>query len=355
MEDEKRENFEENFSNKPQESNDEKPQIQLDEKKPSKPSILNNIPKHNWAITTYIFGILTVFLLVSSFTGGITGNAINENVAGEKLVGYFNNVTGGGVELVEVTDIGNLYEVTVSYEEQDIPVYITKDGDYLVSGAVLLSELEGESQVESEPVSTDVPKSDKPLVELFIMTHCPYGTQAEKGMIPVLELLEKNIEGDIKFVHYFMHAPEEDETPRQICIREEQSEKYIPYLRCFLEGDGNADATGYIANGNDPATCIARVNIDQSKLNDCIANRAEDYYAEDSALSEGYGVGGSPTLVVNGVIVSSARSSSAYLETICSAFNNAPSECDEILDSSSPSPGFGWEIPDTNAATGAQC
>ena len=46
--------------------------------------------------------------------------------------------------------------------------------------------------------STTVPKSDKPLVELFVMAYCPYGTQAEKGLIPVIELLGDKIDASIK-------------------------------------------------------------------------------------------------------------------------------------------------------------
>jgi hypothetical protein len=279
--------------------------------------------------------------------GSVTGNVIAGEDAGVILTEHLNVLTGGGVEYVSNEDIGSLYQVTVSYEDQEIPVFITKDGEYFVQGAVPIT---GDVVAPTDaPIQTDTPtqqpvevtKSDKPEVELFIMTHCPYGTQAEKGMIPALELLGNKIDGDIRFVHYFMHDPEEVETPIQVCIREEQSSKYLDYLKCFLE-DGDSDR------------CLAETNIDDTKLNKCVADSADGYYASDSGLSEGYGVRGSPTLVINGQIVSSGRDSASYLNAICSAFNEEPAECTEALSSASPSPGFGYEVS-SGSNSAAQC
>lgn len=59
------------------------------------------------------------------------------------------------------------------------------------------------------------------------------------------------------------------------------------------------------------------------------------------ADNEKYGVAGSPTLVINGQEVSSGRDAASLLSTICTAFNNAPSECQTDLPSEQPTPGFG--------------
>jgi hypothetical protein len=138
-----------------------------------------------------------------------------------------------------------------------------------------------------------------------------------------------------------LHDPEEDETPIQVCLREEQGDKYNAYLKEFLV-DGDSERARQA------------VGINEAELSDCIANNADDYYATDSELSEGYGVRGSPTLVVNGVIADSGRSADAYLNTICGAFNDAPDECADLdLDDASPSPGFGYGT--TSGVAQAQC
>jgi len=140
---------------------------------------------------------------------------------------------------------------------------------------------------------------------------------------------------------------EEVETPRQVCIREEKSDKFILYLECFLGGEsGTVD---------EALACEEEVGIDSAKLTECISSgRAEEYYAVDSELSEAYGVRGSPTLVVNGQIAQAGRSSQAYLDVACSAFNDVPEECGLIeVESANPTPGFGYGT--TSASTAAQC
>jgi len=207
----------------------------------------------------------------------------------------------------------------------------------------------------------DVVKSDKPVVELFIMSHCPYGTQAEKGILPVVNLLGDKIDFELKFVYYAMHGQKElDEQLKQVCIQEEQNAKFNDYLACFLE-DGNTER------------CLTKVGINTAKMEACVTKtdvqfQVNELFGDQSTWlsgkyplfnvhkteNEAYGVGGSPTLVINGEQASSARSPAAYLATVCAAFNEAPKECtdSEGVSAETYSPGFGYEI---GAATAASC
>ena len=96
-------------------------------------------------------------------------------------------------------------------------------------------------------------------------------------------------------------------------------------------------------------------NVDVAKMNECISSgKGEEYYNVDKALSESYGVRGSPTLVINGIVVQSGRDATSYLSAICSAFNNVPEECGTLtLSSTSPSPMWGWD--ESGSDTQAQC
>jgi protein-disulfide isomerase len=298
--------------------------------------------KNPWILSTVVLGIFVVLLVIGSFGSIPTGNSISESDAGKIIVNFAQEQTGQPIELDSVTETAGIYEVNIIFQNQTIPLYLTKDGENLIQGLTPLSSIPSPQDQEAEKAPIDVPKTDKPTVELFVMTHCPYGTQAEKGYIPAILELGNNIDASVKFVHYFLHEPENAETPKQICIREEQASKYNTYLKCFLE-DGDSDR------------CITEAKIDEDKLNDCIDNgNADKYYASDSELSQGYGVQGSPTLVVNGVIVQSGRSADAYFKTICSAFNSVPAICGTAsLDSASPSPGFGYGT--TSGIANAQC
>jgi glutaredoxin len=237
-------------------------------------------------------------------------------------------------------------------------VYITKDGVSLF----LSQPVDTTEEIEIptvQPAQQDIPKSDKPEVELFVMSYCPYGTQAEKGIIPAVRALGGNIDFKVRFVYYAMHGEKEvTEQTRQYCIQEEQNDKLLDYLACFL-GDGESEP------------CLTEANIDTAKLDLCVEAADSEFeitanledeekwlngrypkFNTDADLNSEYGVSGSPTLVINGNKVSSSRDSASYLATICSAFNEAPEACSEELSSATPSAGFGYS---EGVATDAQC
>ena len=315
---------------------------------------VGKVKKNPWMGSTIGLGVLCLVLLIVSFSGGMTGNAISESDMENLALDFFNtklSQSPGTFESIE--EVSGVYAVNVAYDGQTVPLYFTKDGNWIAQGGELMpisdekpsnAGSDTNPDAGSDAPAPDVVKSDKPKVELFVMTHCPYGTQAEKGMVPVLDLLGDKIDGDIKFVHYFMHegpGEEPDETPIQVCLREEQSDKYLDYLTCFLE-DGSSER------------CLDATGGNKGLLNSCVENKAADYYATDSEESQAAGVRGSPTLVINDAIVQAGRDSASYLQAVCAAFNDAPSECEEVLSSASPSPGFGGgSASGSNSA--AQC
>lgn len=244
-----------------------------------------------------------------------------------------------------VTDEGDVYNINLDVGGQNYTSYMSKDGSKFFQSGINMATFAEEKKTQavapadnaSAPApAANAPKSDKPKVELFVMTYCPYGLQAEKGILPAFAALGDKIDAKIRFVHYFMHGDkEEQETYNQVCIRDEQAAKYDSYLNCFtIEGDS--------------AKCVAQAGVDGNKLKSCVASKAKDIYKADSALSNQYGVGGSPTLVINGAQSGAGRDSASYLTGICAAFNNAPAECSKQLSSAAPAAGFG-----AGAASGA--
>jgi len=299
----------------------------------SKPNLstTEKFRENPWVLSTIVLGVVVIIFLLSSFgiTGNITGSTISGSKAGQ-IVSDFASSQGVTMDIIDVKTSGDLYEIVGSINGMESSFYLTKDGKNFISNLIPIGF--------EEENSNEIPKTDIPVVELFVMTHCPYGAQAEKGLIPVIELLGDAIDAKIRFVHYFMHEPEETETPRQVCIREEQPEKWYDYLKCFLE-DGDAER------------CIVEAGVDKEMADQCvIEGRAEGYYDEDSDLSKEYGVGGSPTLIINGVQSNAGRDAVSYLDGICKAMKNPSELCGTNLSSTSPSPGFGYgEGSDTNA------
>jgi len=193
-------------------------------------------------------------------------------------------------------------------------------------------------------------KSDKPKVELFVMSYCPFGTQAEKGILWAVNTLKDKIDFDVKFVNYAMHGKKEiDENNLQYCIQKTEPSKYNAYLTCFLKAWNSQE-------------CIKQAKLDMKKENACIENVKKQFKTEENfnnkaswisgqfpkyivydELNKKYGVQGSPTLVINGVKVQPAnRSPQAYLQIICSAFTNPPAECQKQISNQAYDPMWGW-------------
>ncbi|MEK7212883.1 MAG: hypothetical protein AAB678_00395 [Patescibacteria group bacterium] len=211
------------------------------------------------------------------------------------------------------------------------------------------------NQQDATPPATAVTKTDRPKAELFVMSYCPYGLQMEKAFLPAWELLKNKADFSIKFVSYAMHGLKElEENTRQYCLAKNFSAKFIPYLKCFTGKD-------------DYKACLTEAGVSESSLASCVNDTNKKFgildkyndqstwlsgrfpqYPVNADLNQTYGVQGSPTLILNGVEVSSARTPEAVKQLICSGFVSPPAECSQTLSAAAVGPGFG----NTAAASG---
>jgi hypothetical protein len=128
-----------------------------------KESVNNNL----WKISTIILAVIVLILLMTYFNGKDTSE-LSGVLAGEKVVKYLNSKTGGGVEYVSNEDIGNLYQVTVKFQNQNIPVFISKDGKYFIQGAIPIT-INAQEMVQNsfqEQPSQNISESNKSKAEL---------------------------------------------------------------------------------------------------------------------------------------------------------------------------------------------
>jgi len=297
-----------------------------------------------------ITGLLVSLVLTGCTLGKSGAKALKPDEAKTKSLEFIqkNLVSPGtSVEVSEITLEGDLYKLKVNLKNgdqtQEVESYMSKDGTKFFPQVLDVEKIEKESataggeETANQTGGQTIPKSDKPVVEIFVMSYCPYGTQIEKGILPVVEKLGNKIDFQLKFCSYTMHGAEEvEENTRQYCINTEQSDKFSAYLNCFL-ADG------------DSAKCLGQTGVDSQKLSACVSATNAKYkidsnstdYSIYKADNEKYGVSGSPTLVINGVTADSQRDSASLLKTICSAFNNQPEECQAQLSATAPSSGFG--------------
>ena len=84
-------------------------------------SLIDKARQNPWMVSTIGLAVLVIVMFVVNF-GGVTGNVVSEDVAGENLVEYLNTIADSEVTLVDVQDLGNMYLVTVEYQDQEVPV-----------------------------------------------------------------------------------------------------------------------------------------------------------------------------------------------------------------------------------------
>lgn len=300
-------------------------------------------------------GLFILLVIVSymafSNNGDSVGTTIDKSEVNNYMETQLTKLFAGRatVAVSSVSEEKGMYVVNMTINgdsgEEQVTTYVTKDGQYMFLQPLDLQNIpDGLDQAPQQ--TTEVTKTDKPKVELFIMSYCPYGLQAEKAMLPVMSLLKDDAEMSIRFVSYAMHGEEEVyENLRQYCIQEQDQNEFIKYLTCFVEKD-------------DYNACLANVNIDEDKLKTCMddtdtmfsisanLNNQSTWIGRyppfniDKTLNDLYGVQGSPTLVINGAQVNVNRSPEAYKIAVCNAFNVMPDVCSTTLSTSATAPGF---------------
>lgn len=319
-----------------------------------------------------IFGVVAIAALAVIALGAYSlsqRHVLKPNAIKVVLESYINaNLMSPGAtaKINSITKENGLYKVMVDIGgAQAVESYATLDGKLFFPQAMKIGEATAATganatQAAAPVTPENLPKNDKPVVELFVMSYCPYGTQIEKGILPVVATLGNKINFAIKFNDYAMHGEKElDENLVQYCIQKEQTAKYSNYLTCFLKDSSQS------------AACVNSSNVDKDKLDACIAKTDKTYSVKDNFKNNvdfrgtfagfnvqkednaKYSVGGSPTLIINGKETQSGRDSASLLKTICAAFTNQPKECQTTLSSATPAPGFGEGTAAPAASGGA--
>jgi len=291
-------------------------------------------------------------------------NLLSPQEAAQKAINYINeNLVEKGVvvSLVDVVEENGLYKFRLKMGEQEFVSYVTKDGKILFpeEGIDIEEKLTQEETPPEETPKTyeDIKKSDEPLLEAFVVSECPFGTQMQR----ILNEIVKNISSlanNIK-VEYIgsiqgdkitsMHGdPEAQENLRQICLKEEQPDKYWNYIDCHIK---KGEVEG----------CLTATGIDEAKLSNCVTDSSKGlkYAKEDFDAQEKYKVTGSPSLFLNGEKVSEfdfgGRTAEAVKTLLCYGFKTEPGACSQKLTEASAATGFSETYSQSSGSSGGSC
>jgi hypothetical protein len=306
------------------------------------------VRKSPWLVSTFILGILVVILLVTTFSGTVlTGNVVSKDKAADNLISFLNANIDPSITLINVTEKAGLYLVTVDYQGQSVPVYMTKDGSHYTT--TLVPMVISDKTIDTQ--SAEVPKTEKPSVELYVFTYCPYGLQMEKAMIPVAKLLGDKIDFKIRQIGAMHGDFEKVEAQRQLCIEKNYPAKFLDYVLAFAEDTSCSDgATACVTTKVN--ALYTKLGIDVSKINSCMTSEGQALYDAEVSNAESKGASGSPIVLINGVLSDvSSRSPEAVKGAICAAFSTVPTQCSQQLSTTSASAGFGSGAGASSAAS----
>ncbi len=310
------------------------------------------------SLTFILGGIASVLLVIVLYQNLGSLNVVPLNKAGEQTLDFIkDNLAAPGTEftLVGAEEENGLYEVKFEVMGQEETAYVTRNGKYLFFQPI--------DMLPPEP--KEFTKTDKPKVDLFVMTFCPFGNQAEEMIIPVAELLGDKVDIELHYIIYnnyatgypdycldpektfcSMHGIQEvNQGIRELCLQKYQKDKLWDFVKVI-----NAQSTSEDVDAKWEAVA-QDIGIDTDKIKTCQQEEGvalltqelnlteQEYPVQDPSSHQGKEsekIAGSPTLLINGMISDGTRSVAGYQESICSAFIEPPEECEQILNIDTP-------------------
>ncbi|MDX1920512.1 MAG: thioredoxin domain-containing protein [Candidatus Caenarcaniphilales bacterium] len=296
-----------------------------------------------------------IFVMAASVISGGCGMTVSADDAGKRAQEYLTkHILKDGVksEISQVKDENGFYTVALKVvkdgEQVDkVKVYVTKDGENLSLGPIFnMKTAPPTAEQAQEEKLKDIPKKDKPSIELFVMSGCPFGLQAEAGFLPVMKLLGDKVDFTPRYVIFSnyqgggpeycldkenkfcsMHGVvEAQEDVRQICIWNEQKPKWWDYIEKF-----NKDCQIDSKTTECSKKVASAVGVDFAKVESCVKSKGNALLATEVERNKKFDVAGSPTIIINDTLYEGGRSPNNILTAICNGFNTKPAECNQKI------------------------
>jgi len=222
--------------------------------------------------------------------------------------------------------------------------------------SVLSAQEVSTSDTAQTPSAIVSNKTEKPVVELFVMSFCPYGNLAEDTMYPIVKLLADKIDLHIRYIVNkrgeeiaSLHGkPEVLQNQRELCVNNLYGKDSLWEFVTKVNSDcgtNTYDSTGKLIK--EAGSCWADVAVDLGisidNLNNCVLAQGDGLLSQQVEFTKSKNVSGSPTLFVNGYkdqsVIYKYGDSESYKNLVCSAFINPPNECSTELSVSSSNTG----------------
>lgn len=283
----------------------------------------------------FVIGFLASYAVPAPMRTVTAGSAFNTDInkVGEAGVEFLNNyfVDGGGVILKSVEEDGDLLSLTTEYNGNQIPVQMTRDGEYIILGgvgAINIAEYEDQNdaaantpdpspsqpsnEARSSVTADDDPSigpADAPVEIIeFSDFQCPYCARAEPTVKQVIEEYGDQVRLVYRDFPLSIHSNAQKAAEAGECAYD-QGMFWEMHDKMFEnQGSlGTASLKGY----------AEELGMDTAEFNDCLdSGKHEDEVKEDFADGVDAGVTGTPAFFINGIKLSGAQPFSSFKQVI---------------------------------------
>jgi protein-disulfide isomerase len=211
------------------------------------------------------------------------------------------------------------------------------DGSYKLSDSAT-----GASHIIDKEYLAEVQKklgltAGKPQIDFFVMSYCPYGNQAEEIIYEVYKVLGAKAVFSPRYVIYSDYGNECLDNGNLCSMHGGQELNQDIREKCVLNSFGIKSWFDFAVAMN--AKCTAQnadscwrgvaksLNLDAAKIFGCEKAEGIALMRNEKEINGMLGVGGSPSIFIDGAEYSGARDANSILNALCSKFKDAPAEC----------------------------
>ena len=172
----------------------------------------------------------------------------------------------------------------------------------------------------------------KAKVEFFVMSKCPFGTQVENGIAPVLAKMGGDIDFSLDFIGGFaggkltsLHKePEVLGNKAQICAAKYAPNNYMDMILCM-----NKTWRKIPDNWEE---CAKQTGMPVDQIRKCYEGQeSHELMTASFKKSKAKKATGSPTLYIGGKLYRGGRTEKAFTRAVCDAFaKDKPALCDSV-------------------------